>query len=99
MRGPAREPGDLDFVVNPHTIAATDAEAARMLDGIVVAVRDFPGAGLHAGGLEPIRDAVTKISPPSVQIELGSLGDRLSPHVETRGRHGCALVRACPALA
>ena len=44
----AREPGDLDFVVVPHTVTVSSPEAATVLDGLVEAVRRHPGAGLHA---------------------------------------------------
>jgi hypothetical protein len=44
----AREPGDLDFVVVPHTLAAGSPAAARLLDGLVSAVADAPAAGLDA---------------------------------------------------
>lgn len=44
----AREPGDLDFVVMPNTLDVTDPKAQHMLDGIVAAVREQPGAGLTA---------------------------------------------------
>ncbi|MEU3453533.1 nucleotidyl transferase AbiEii/AbiGii toxin family protein [Micromonospora sp. NPDC006766] len=43
----AREPGDLDFVVTPHTIASDSADARALLDGIKAAVRTAPGAGLR----------------------------------------------------
>jgi hypothetical protein len=43
----AREPGDLDFVVTPHTITSDSAEARALLDGIKTAVRNAPGAGLQ----------------------------------------------------
>ncbi len=46
----AREPGDLDFVVIPKTMGVL-GRAARMLDGIVSAVRKHPGAGLRADGV------------------------------------------------
>jgi hypothetical protein len=44
----AREPGDLDFVVIPATMAVTDPQAKRMFDGIVAAVREHPDVGLSA---------------------------------------------------
>jgi len=47
----AREPGDLDFVVIPQTMAVIDPEALQMLNGIVTAIREQPGAGLHADGV------------------------------------------------
>ncbi|MEV6522275.1 nucleotidyl transferase AbiEii/AbiGii toxin family protein [Longispora sp. NPDC051575] len=44
----AREPGDLDFVVIPHTVPATGPAADELLDGLVEAVRHSPGPGLRA---------------------------------------------------
>src|SRR5439155_22050872 len=46
-----REPGDLDFVVVPHTVAVSSPEAGQVLHGLVEAVRRHPGAGLHADGV------------------------------------------------
>lgn len=43
----AREPGDLDFVVTPHTITSDSADARALLDDIKAAVRSAPGAGLQ----------------------------------------------------
>ncbi|SCL70861.1 Nucleotidyl transferase AbiEii toxin, Type IV TA system [Micromonospora citrea] len=43
----AREPGDLDFVVTPHTITSDSADARALLDEIRTAVRATPGAGLR----------------------------------------------------
>jgi hypothetical protein len=54
----AREPGDLDFVVPTRTMRIP-FRAARMLDGIVTAVREHPGAGLRAAGV-----ATEEISGP-----------------------------------
>jgi hypothetical protein len=48
--GPAaREPGDLDFVVVPATVAGDSAEAAELLQGIVAALVANPGGGLRPG--------------------------------------------------
>ncbi|GAA1378900.1 nucleotidyl transferase AbiEii/AbiGii toxin family protein [Catellatospora chokoriensis] len=44
--GDAREPGDVDFVVEPFAMGSRSAEAAAMLDGIVAELRARPGAGL-----------------------------------------------------
>jgi hypothetical protein len=44
----AREPGDLDFVVTPHTWRVDSPESVRMLAGLVAAVRNSPGPGLWA---------------------------------------------------
>ncbi|WP_344128443.1 nucleotidyl transferase AbiEii/AbiGii toxin family protein [Luedemannella flava] len=44
----AREPGDLDFVVIPHTMTSDSVEARRLLDGLRAAVAAAPGAGLRA---------------------------------------------------
>jgi Nucleotidyl transferase AbiEii toxin, Type IV TA system len=43
----AREPGDLDFVVTPASLASSGGEARQLLDGIVAAVAARPGAGLR----------------------------------------------------
>ncbi|WP_328418204.1 nucleotidyl transferase AbiEii/AbiGii toxin family protein [Micromonospora sp. NBC_00389] len=43
----AREPGDLDFVVTPHTLTSDSAEARAMLDDIRTAVRAAPGTSLQ----------------------------------------------------
>ncbi|GAB3145388.1 hypothetical protein GCM10027290_25190 [Micromonospora sonneratiae] len=47
LGNPAREPGDLDFVVVPRTVAVNDPAVAQMFDGLVEAVRRTPGAGLR----------------------------------------------------
>jgi nucleotidyltransferase AbiEii toxin of type IV toxin-antitoxin system len=44
----AREPGDLDFVVTPHTFAPDSGDAKAMLDGLVAAIAADPGPGLRA---------------------------------------------------
>ncbi|MEU8287745.1 nucleotidyl transferase AbiEii/AbiGii toxin family protein [Micromonospora sp. NPDC048905] len=43
----AREPGDLDFVVVPHTITSDSADARALLDAVKAAVRATPDAGLQ----------------------------------------------------
>ncbi|MFD2767110.1 nucleotidyl transferase AbiEii/AbiGii toxin family protein [Micromonospora eburnea] len=43
----AREPGDLDFVVTPHTITSDSTDARALLDDIRTAIRAAPGAGLQ----------------------------------------------------
>lgn len=43
----AREPGDLDFVVTPHTITSDSADARTLLDDIKTAARTASGAGLQ----------------------------------------------------
>jgi hypothetical protein len=43
----ARTPGDLDFVVTPHTVASSSAQAQALLTGIRSAVAGTPGAGLR----------------------------------------------------
>ena len=43
----AREPGDLDLVVVPHTITSDRPEARTLLDDIVAALDANPGAGLR----------------------------------------------------
>ncbi|MEV4481499.1 nucleotidyl transferase AbiEii/AbiGii toxin family protein [Micromonospora coxensis] len=43
----AREPGDLDFVVAPHTITSDSTDARTLLDAIRTAVRTAPGTGLQ----------------------------------------------------
>ncbi|SNR44018.1 nucleotidyl transferase AbiEii/AbiGii toxin family protein [Actinoplanes regularis] len=43
----AREPGDLDFVVAPASLASDSAAARELLDGIVAAVAASPAAGLR----------------------------------------------------
>ncbi|MER7441587.1 nucleotidyl transferase AbiEii/AbiGii toxin family protein [Micromonospora avicenniae] len=43
----AREPGDLDFVVTPHTITSDSADARTLLDDIKSAVRTARSAGLQ----------------------------------------------------
>ncbi|WP_199443114.1 nucleotidyl transferase AbiEii/AbiGii toxin family protein [Umezawaea beigongshangensis] len=44
----AREPGDLDFVVVPHTVDSDGEETRAMLEGLVAAVAADPGPGLRA---------------------------------------------------
>ncbi|MGW6934184.1 nucleotidyl transferase AbiEii/AbiGii toxin family protein [Lentzea sp. NPDC054927] len=44
----AREPGDLDFVVTPRSIAFESPRAQQLIDDIVQAVEDDPGPGLRA---------------------------------------------------
>ncbi|MEQ4305748.1 nucleotidyl transferase AbiEii/AbiGii toxin family protein [Plantactinospora sp. B6F1] len=46
----AREPGDLDFVVTPHTVTSDSADAGALLDDLKAAVRRIPedDAGLRA---------------------------------------------------
>ncbi|MGC4868124.1 nucleotidyl transferase AbiEii/AbiGii toxin family protein [Micromonospora sp. DT53] len=43
----AREPGDLDFVVTPHTITSDSTDARTLLDDIKTAIRTATGAGLQ----------------------------------------------------
>ncbi|MER7282774.1 nucleotidyl transferase AbiEii/AbiGii toxin family protein [Dactylosporangium sp. NPDC000244] len=43
----ARDPGDLDFVVTPHTITSGSDQARELLDGITAALAAEPGAGLR----------------------------------------------------
>jgi hypothetical protein len=43
----AREPGDLDFVVTPHTIASTSTDATALLHEIKTAIRTIRGAGFQ----------------------------------------------------
>jgi Nucleotidyl transferase AbiEii toxin, Type IV TA system len=43
----AREPGDLDFVVAPHTLGPDGDEAKAMLDGLVAAIAADPGPTLR----------------------------------------------------
>ncbi|WP_431883552.1 nucleotidyl transferase AbiEii/AbiGii toxin family protein [Micromonospora gifhornensis] len=43
----AREPGDLDFVVTPHTITSDSTDARTLLDDIKTAVRTATGGGLQ----------------------------------------------------
>lgn len=43
----AREPGDLDFVVTPHTITSDSTEARTLFGDIVAALTAIPGAGLR----------------------------------------------------
>ncbi|MFI5711339.1 nucleotidyl transferase AbiEii/AbiGii toxin family protein [Kribbella sp. NPDC051620] len=45
----AREPGDLDFVIRPHTIGFNSREGLRLLDDVIAAVAADPGPGLKAG--------------------------------------------------
>ncbi|MGW3607331.1 nucleotidyl transferase AbiEii/AbiGii toxin family protein [Micromonospora sp. NPDC005161] len=42
-----REPGDLDFVVTPHTITSDSTDARTLLDDIKTAIRTATGAGLQ----------------------------------------------------
>ncbi|GAB3163289.1 hypothetical protein GCM10027059_17490 [Myceligenerans halotolerans] len=44
----AREPGDLDFVVTPHTTGANSPPALAMLDGLQAALAADPGPRLRA---------------------------------------------------
>ncbi|MFD6636370.1 nucleotidyl transferase AbiEii/AbiGii toxin family protein [Micromonospora chalcea] len=43
----AREPGDVDFVVVPHTVTSDSADARALLDDVKAAIRYAPGAGLR----------------------------------------------------
>jgi hypothetical protein len=43
----AREPGDIDFVVTPHTITSGSPEATALLAGLKAAVRTVADAGLR----------------------------------------------------
>ncbi|MEU8211553.1 nucleotidyl transferase AbiEii/AbiGii toxin family protein [Micromonospora sp. NPDC049044] len=43
----AREPGDLDFVVVPHTITSDSADARALLDAVKAVIRTVPDAGLR----------------------------------------------------
>ena len=43
----ARKPGDLDFVVTPHSITSDSPDAAALLHDIKTALRTTPGAGLQ----------------------------------------------------
>ena len=43
----AREPGDLDYVVTPHTITSDSADAQARRDDAKNAVRADPGPGLQ----------------------------------------------------
>ncbi|MEU7798892.1 nucleotidyl transferase AbiEii/AbiGii toxin family protein [Micromonospora arborensis] len=43
----AREPGDLDFVVTPHTMTSDSTDARTLLDDIKSAIRTTTGAGLQ----------------------------------------------------
>jgi hypothetical protein len=45
--GAARAPGDLDFVVTPHTITSDSSEARALLDDIVSAISATAGTGLR----------------------------------------------------
>ncbi|GIG85976.1 nucleotidyl transferase AbiEii/AbiGii toxin family protein [Plantactinospora endophytica] len=48
----AREPGDLDFVVTPHTVKSGSPDARTVLDDVKAAVRSIPAtAGLRADGI------------------------------------------------
>lgn len=47
----AREPGDLDFVITPHTIASTSPDATALLRDIKTAVRSAAGTGVQADGI------------------------------------------------
>lgn len=44
----AREPGDLDFVVTPHTITSNSPQAAALVQDIKAALRAEPAAGLQS---------------------------------------------------
>ncbi|MER7247580.1 nucleotidyl transferase AbiEii/AbiGii toxin family protein [Kribbella sp. NPDC000426] len=52
----AREPGDLDFIVFPHTIDFDSVEGLRLLDDVIAAVAAEPGPGLRAA--EVARDEI-----------------------------------------
>ncbi|PMR60013.1 hypothetical protein C1A38_16465 [Verrucosispora sp. ts21] len=43
----ARDPGDLDFVVTPHTITSDSIDARTLLDDIKTAIRTATGGGLQ----------------------------------------------------
>ncbi|MBE1878486.1 nucleotidyl transferase AbiEii/AbiGii toxin family protein [Myceligenerans pegani] len=43
----AREPGDLDFVVTPHTTGANSPQTLEMLDGLRAALAADPGPGVR----------------------------------------------------
>ncbi|GLZ60869.1 nucleotidyl transferase AbiEii/AbiGii toxin family protein [Micromonospora sp. NBRC 107095] len=43
----AREPGDLDFVVTPHTITSDSTDARTLLDDIKAAIRTSTAAGVQ----------------------------------------------------
>ncbi|MEU1646408.1 nucleotidyl transferase AbiEii/AbiGii toxin family protein [Micromonospora zamorensis] len=43
----AREPGDLDFVVTPHTMTSDSTDARTLLDDIKTAIRAATGAGVQ----------------------------------------------------
>jgi hypothetical protein len=44
----AREPGDLDFVVQPASIAFDGPEGLQLLDDVIAAIAENPGPGLKA---------------------------------------------------
>ncbi|MFG1674621.1 nucleotidyl transferase AbiEii/AbiGii toxin family protein [Micromonospora sp. NPDC049282] len=44
----ARAPGDLDFVVVPHTITSDSGDARELLDAVKAAIRAAAGVGLEA---------------------------------------------------
>ncbi|QLQ40446.1 nucleotidyl transferase AbiEii/AbiGii toxin family protein [Micromonospora robiginosa] len=44
----AREPGDLDFVVVPHTVTSDSGDARELLDAVRAAIGAAAGAGLEA---------------------------------------------------
>jgi hypothetical protein len=48
----AREPGDLDFVVTPRSIAFESPRAQQLIDDVIEAVAGDPGPGLCAGEAE-----------------------------------------------
>ncbi|WUJ69476.1 nucleotidyl transferase AbiEii/AbiGii toxin family protein [Kribbella soli] len=52
----AREPGDLDFIVAPHTIDFDSPEGLRLLDNVIAVVAADPGPGLRAA--EVARDEI-----------------------------------------
>lgn len=54
--GAAREPGDVDFVVEPFSMSSRSPEAAAMLDAVLDELRDRPGVSL-----DPSRAAVSEI--------------------------------------
>ncbi len=43
----AREPGDIDFVVIPHTVTSGSGDGRALLDAVRAAIGDAPGAGLR----------------------------------------------------
>jgi Nucleotidyl transferase AbiEii toxin, Type IV TA system len=52
----AREPGDVDWVVQPHTILISQPLAAQMMEGLVLRVRERPFTG--SGGCEILIDDI-----------------------------------------